>query len=269
MKTSAQTSATHTPPTYCSGTSKSCSGNQGSGSWRKTRTVAAASVIAPSRNVLSGGCVVAETITGPSSRMANGFSQPAGQVEQAGELQEVVGEEQRRPVRVEPVGGGEGDPQAEVEPGGERDQRQAGAERQRESRTRTPTTRIAAVCPLTASQRRRISVESFSRRPEPAAGFLERAGAWGRPCRPLTPSRVAAVRRSAHEAERNERQRLRLGGESAGCAPFHPGHEWLPSAEKPPFGQTCGPPPAKRRLPRVVRGGISSWIVPGSPTRMH
>ena len=51
-------------------------GNQGSGRCTKTSTVAAPSVMAPSRNVLSAGCAVAETMTGPRSRIAKGFSRP-------------------------------------------------------------------------------------------------------------------------------------------------------------------------------------------------
>jgi hypothetical protein len=42
----------------------------------KTSTVAAASVSAPSRNVLSGCIVVAETMAGPRSRIAKGFCSP-------------------------------------------------------------------------------------------------------------------------------------------------------------------------------------------------
>ena len=40
----------------------------------------------------------------PEQQDGEGVLQPAGQIEQAGELQEIVGEKQRRPVRVEPVG---------------------------------------------------------------------------------------------------------------------------------------------------------------------
>ena len=71
---------------------------------RRRATVVAASVIAPSRNVLSGGSVVAETMHRPEQQDGERVLQPAGQVEQAGELQRGRRRGARRPVRIEPVG---------------------------------------------------------------------------------------------------------------------------------------------------------------------
>jgi hypothetical protein len=114
--------------------------------------------------------------------------QAAGQVEEAGELQEVIGEQQRRPVRVEPPRRREDDPQAEIEPGGERDQGQAGAEGDRELEPEADD-----------EDRRRLAGDREPPQadergepkpvPRPAAGFLG-------PClqRPIHPAVLAGQR---------------------------------------------------------------------------
>jgi hypothetical protein len=63
--------------------------------------------------------------------MAKGFLQSAGQVKQPGELEKVVGEQQRRPHRIEAMRDGEDDAQPEVQPSRQGDQREARANGER------------------------------------------------------------------------------------------------------------------------------------------
>ena len=124
--------------------------------------------------------------------------QPAGQVEQAGKLQEVVGEKQRRPVRVEPMRRREGErrprlSQAESEISAK--QAPNGSGKPNHSADDQDRRRLAADGePAQPDQRRE---------PEPAAGP---AAGFARPCRRSVASMPAVLAASARAVSGSARR---------------------------------------------------------------
>ncbi len=66
--------------------------------------------------VRASGNVAAETVTGATINMVNGVHDPAREIEQRGELHDVVGEQRRREVDRQPVPGRIADGQEHVHP---------------------------------------------------------------------------------------------------------------------------------------------------------
>ena len=114
--------------------------------------------------IMRGGSEVAESSTGPSNRNENGFCRPPVRNSSTADLGDVEGEQPGGAVGRQPLGRAEAHAQRHVEPGGERDHREAGIERQLKSRTNC-TTSTAMVWPMTAIQRSRISVSTRTLRP--------------------------------------------------------------------------------------------------------
>ena len=138
---------------------KLCPGNQGRGWWTSTRKVAQPTARRPSPSVRSGVSAVAEIRTGARNSMAKGFSQPAGQVEQRRQLQDVEGEERGGGVVAQPMACRILDAQEQVDPDRDCDHQEAEGEGQREAEAEP------------------------DRRPRPPPGRRWRASAGGRACR--------------------------------------------------------------------------------------
>ena len=105
----------------------------------------------PSIKVMRGGGAVAEISTGP--RNANGFYQPAGEKQQHRQLGYVEGRRPCHPNQAQALRHRKADAQRDVEPGGERDHRETGPDRQLvvEARNTPPARRWSGQSPPAAA----------------------------------------------------------------------------------------------------------------------
>ena len=106
--------------------------SHGSGSWTNTSTVAQATAKPPSTSVIRGGSAVAEISTGPRNRNANGFCSPP--VRNSSTASSAMSKARSQAAR---SGSSrcviaEAHAQRDIEPGRQRDHREAGPDRQLE-----------------------------------------------------------------------------------------------------------------------------------------